>query len=297
MHLNKENNHKAGFVNILGKPNTGKSTLMNALVGDRLSIITSKAQTTRHRIQGIVNGEDFQIVYSDTPGILKPAYKLQEAMLKMTYSALDDADVILYLTDIYEKPEEGNEIIHKLKKTNIPVILAVNKIDLATQEIVHELLNKWGSELPNADLLALSALHGHNISGLFDLILEKLPFSPPYYPKDEITDKPERFFAAEIVREKILMNYHQEIPYSVEVEIEKFTEDDKLIRISTVIYVERISQKGIIIGRKGASLKKTGTDARLEMEKFFSKKVFLEIFVKVKKDWRNNPLLLKQFGY
>ena len=289
--------HKAGFVNIIGKPNAGKSTLMNALVGEKLSIITSKAQTTRHRISGIVNGEDFQIVYSDTPGILKPGYKLQEAMLKSAWSALTDADIILYIADIYEYPGEDDEVVGKIKKSDAELILAINKIDLSNQEEVNILLQKWQQIFPAADIMAISALHGHNIKGVFDLILEKLPEHPPYYPKDELTDKPERFFAAEIIREKILLNYRQEIPYSVETVIESFKEEERLIRIMAVIYTEKESQKGIIIGNKGLALKKTATEARLEMERFFGRKVFLELFVKVKKDWRNNERMLKQFGY
>ena len=289
--------HKAGFVNIIGNPNVGKSTLMNALVGEKLSIITSKAQTTRHRIQGIVNGEDFQIVYSDTPGILKPNYKLQESMLKVARSALNDADIILYVSEISENPEEKSEIIERILKSGVEVILIINKIDLSSQEKVNLLIKKWQNVLPSATILAVSAIHGHNISGLFDLILEKLPENPPYYPKDELTDKSERFFASEIIREKILLNYQQEIPYAVETEIESFKEEEQIIRIKAVIYTEKDSQKGIIIGNKGLSLKKTGTEARIEMEEFFGKKIFLELFVKVRKDWRKNERMLKQFGY
>lgn len=281
----------------MGKPNVGKSTLMNALVGEKLSIITSKAQTTRHRILGIVNREDFQVVFSDTPGILKPNYKLQEVMLRSAKSALTDADIILYVTDTSEYPDKSDEIIETIKTSGTEVILIINKIDLSTQEKVNELVEKWKEILPSATVLALSAIHGYNISGLFDLILEKLPENPPYYPKDELTDKTERFFAAEILREKILMNYKQEVPYSVETEIESFKEEEKIIRIRAVIYTEKESQKGIIIGNGGLALKKTGTEARMEMEQFFNKKVFLEIFVKVRKDWRNNDRMLKHFGY
>ena len=297
MHLNSEKKHKAGFVNILGKPNVGKSTLMNALVGQKLSIITAKAQTTRHRILGIVNGEDFQIVYSDTPGILIPNYKLQEIMLKSAHSALGDADIILYVTEITDKPGENDEIVNKIKNIDLPVILIINKIDLSSQEKVDELVKKWSKELPDADILAVSATHGHNITGLFELILEKLPENPAYFPKDELTDKTERFFASEIIREKIMLNYRQEVPYVVEIDIEAFREEEKIIRISAVIYVEKKKKKGIIIGNKGASIKKTGTEARLEMENFFGKKVFLEMFVKVRKNWRNNDRMLRQFGY
>jgi len=289
--------HKAGFVNIIGKPNVGKSTLMNALVGEKLSVITSKAQTTRHRIQGIVNGEDFQIVYSDTPGILKPHYKLQEAMLRSARSALADADIILYVTDVHEVPGEQEEVIEKINRSDARIILAINKIDLSTQEKVSLLAQKWQNIFPSATILAVSALHAHNTGGLFDMILGILPEHPPYYPKDELTDKTERFFASEILREKILLNYSQEIPYSVEAVIESFREEEKIIRISAIIYTEKESQKGIIIGSKGAALKKTATEARLEMERFFNKKIFLEMIVKVRKDWRNNERMLKQFGY
>jgi GTPase len=295
--LNSPVIHKAGFVNILGKPNVGKSTLMNALVGEKLSIITPKAQTTRHRILGIVNGEDFQIVYSDTPGILEPNYKLQEIMLKSARSAMEDADIVLFVTEVWDNPEEKNEIVEKLKQTDIPVILILNKIDISSQEKVDDLVIKWQNVLPNAHLLAVSALHGHNITGLLNLILEKLPENPPYFPKDELTDRSERFFASEIIREKILLNYRQELPYATEIDIEAFKDEEKIIRISAVIYVERETQKGIIIGSKGSALKKTGTEARLDMEKFFGKKVFLELFVKVRKDWRNNDRMLRQFGY
>ncbi len=297
MLLNNQISHKAGFVNIIGKPNAGKSTLMNALVGEKLSIITSKAQTTRHRIQGIVNGVNFQIVYSDTPGLLEPKYKLQEAMLKFARSALSDADIILFITEVGDKHGYKDDFLNVLRNMNIPVILIVNKIDLSTQEVINSLLENWAQALPSASQIAVSAFYKYNVSGLFEMILEKLPENPPYYPKDELTDKPERFFAAEIIREKIILNYRQEIPYSIEVDIENFKEENKIIRISAVIYTERESQKGILIGNKGASLKKTGTEARLDMEHFFAKKIFLELFVKVRKDWRNNDLLLKKFGY
>jgi len=289
--------HKSGFVNILGNPNVGKSTLMNALSGVKLSIITSKVQTTRHRIMGIVNGENFQIVYSDTPGIMRPVYKMQEQMVKFAYSTLTDADIILYVTDIYENIDLTQDIIARLRKIQIPVLMLINKIDLGTQESVNQKINAWSDILPNAEIIPVSALEKFNLDKIFDRILSLLPESPPYFPKDEITDKSERFFASEIIREKILMNYQKEIPYSVEVEIISFKESDELIRVSANIYVERESQKGIIIGRQGQALKKTGTMARKDLEDFFGKKVFLETLVKVKKDWRNNPRILRQFGY
>ncbi len=270
---------------------------MNAMVGEKISIITSKAQTTRHRIHGIVNGEDFQIVYSDTPGILDPKYKLQENMLKSAREALSDADILIYVTEPGEIPGSRVEFTDKLLKLKIPVILALNKIDLSNQEAVGELQKKWEEILPLALFVPLSATLGFNIEMIFNLIIENLPYSPPYYPKEQLTDKPERFFASEIIREKILMNYKQEIPYSVEIEIEEFKVGPKIIKIRAVIYVERDSQKGILIGNKGDSLKRTGTQARLEMEKFFDQKVFLELFVKVRKDWRNNERMLKNFGY
>ena len=289
--------HKSGFVNILGNPNVGKSTLMNALSGVKLSIITSKVQTTRHRIMGIVNGENFQIVYSDTPGIMRPVYKMQEQMVKFAYSTLTDADIILYVTDIYENIDLTQDIIARLRKIQIPVLMLINKIDLGTQESVNQKINAWSDILPNAEIIPVSALEKFNLDKILDRILSLLPESPPYFPKDEMTDKSERFFASEIIREKILMNYQKEIPYSVEVEIISFKESDELIRVSANIYVERESQKGIIIGRKGQALKKTGTMARKDLEDFFGKKVFLETLVKVKKDWRNNPRILRQFGY
>jgi len=289
--------HKSGFVNIIGSPNVGKSTLMNALVGEKLSIITSKAQTTRHRIQGIVNGEDYQVVYSDTPGLLDPKYKLQETMLRAAKTALTDADVILYVTDIKEKPADLSDIIAKLIKEKIPVILLINKVDKSNQEEVERLAETWSAVLPSARILPVSALEKFNLDGLLKLILELLPEGPPYYSKDELTDKSERFFAGEIIREKILLNYQQEIPYSTEVEIEAFKVEERLIRIAAVIYVERDSQKGILIGNKGSAIKQVGTLARLEMEKFFGQRVFLEMFVKVRKDWRDNENALKSFGY
>jgi GTP-binding protein Era len=289
--------HKSGFVNIIGSPNVGKSTLMNALVGEKLSIITAKAQTTRHRIMGIVNGEDFQIVYSDTPGLLDPKYKLQETMLRTAKSALSDADVILYITEVRENPEALAEITAKLAKIKIPVILVLNKIDKSKQEEVEKIVANWSAILPAARILPVSALEKFNLDGLVKLILEYLPEGPAFYPKDELTDKTERFFAGEILREKILLNYQQEIPYSTEVEIESFKVEERLIRINAVIYVERDSQKGIIIGNKGSAIKLVGTQARIEMEAFFGQRVFLEMFVKVRKDWRNNENALKSFGY
>ena len=289
--------HKAGFVNIIGKPNVGKSTLMNALVGEKLSIITSKAQTTRHRIQGIVNGDDFQIVYSDTPGILLPGYKLQENMLKASRSALTDADILLYVTEADDEPSEETPFLEKVKNAKIPVILVINKIDLSNQEKLEELVGKWEEILPKARIMPVSALEKFNMDVLFNLILKFLPQGEAFYPKDELSDKSERFFAGEIIREKILLNYQQEIPYSVEIEIQDFIVEKKLIRIEAVIYVERDTQKGILIGKSGSALKWTGTDARKELESFFENKVFLSLFVKVKKDWRNNDRQLKAFGY
>ena len=289
--------HRSGFVNILGNPNVGKSTLMNALAGIRLSIITSKVQTTRHRIMGIVNGENFQIVYSDTPGIIKPVYKMQEQMVKSAYSALTDADIILYVTDIFENIDSTQNIIPRLRKTDIPVLLLINKIDLGNQEMVQQKINTWSDVLPNAEIIPVSALQKFNLEKIIDQIISLLPESPPYFPKDEMTDRSERFFASEIIREKILLNYQKEVPYCVEVEIVSFKESDVLIKISANIHVSRESQKGIIIGRQGQALKKTGTMARKDLEDFFGKKVFLEILVKVKKDWRNDPRMLRHFGY
>jgi GTP-binding protein Era len=289
--------HKSGFVNILGNPNVGKSTLMNALTGERLSIITSKVQTTRHRIIGIVNGENFQVVYSDTPGIIRPVYKMQEHMVKSAFSALTDADVILYVTDIQEDTDPAQVILSKLKKMKVPVLLLINKIDLGTQEIVHLKIKAWSEILPDAEIIPISALQKFNLDKVSDRVIELLPEAPPYFPKDALTDKSERFFASEIIREKILLNYQKEVPYSVEVEIVSFKESKELIRISSLIYVNRESQKGILIGRQGQALKKTGTMARKDLELFFRKKVFLEMQVKVKKDWRNNPWILRQFGY
>ena len=289
--------HKSGFVNIIGNPNVGKSTLMNALVGDKISIITSKAQTTRHRIQGIVNGDDYQIVYSDTPGILNPKYKLQEKMLKSASGALSDADVLLYVTDFIDDPEKNKKFIDKVAKVKIPLLLIVNKIDLDSGELLKDVVEKWMSLLPNAEVIPTSALKKINIEVVFEKLLELLPEAPPYYPKDQFTDKSERFFVSEIIREKIILFYKQEIPYSVEIEIERFKDEEKIIRITANIYVIRDSQKGIMIGHKGSSLKHIGTEARMDIENFFGKKVFLELFVKVKKDWKDNERYLKQWGY
>lgn len=289
--------HKAGFVNIVGNPNVGKSTLMNALVGERLSIITAKAQTTRHRIMGIVNGEDFQIVYSDTPGVLKPNYKLQETMLRFSTGALSDADVILYVTDCVEQMDKNRDFIEKVKKNGAPVLLIINKIDLTTPEILDALVEKWHLELPEAILFPVSALEKFNISSIIDKVVELLPESEPYFPKDTLTDKPLRFFASEIIRERILVNYQKEIPYSVEVVIEEYEEGKTLDRVRAIINVARDSQKGIIIGHKGTMLKRVGTEARKELEQFTGKKIFLEMYVKVNEDWRNNEKSLRRFGY
>ncbi len=289
--------HRAGFVNIIGNPNVGKSTLMNALVGERISIITSKAQTTRHRIMGIVNGDDFQIVYSDTPGVLKPNYRLQESMLGFSRSALSDADVLLYVTDVVESEDKNADFLEKVKENPAPVILIINKIDLTDQTGLEKLVEKWQAELPRAEIFPVSALNNFNLDVLLKRIKELLPESPPFFEKDALTDRPARFFVNEIIREKILLNYDKEIPYSTEVVVESFKEDKKLININAVIYVERDSQKGIIIGKQGKSLKRVGMEARKDLETFFEKKIFLELFVKVEKDWRNKELKLKGFGY
>ncbi|AHJ95960.1 GTPase Era [Hymenobacter swuensis] len=292
------NPHRAGFVSIIGKPNVGKSTLMNALMGERLSIVTSKAQTTRHRILGILNGEDFQLVYSDTPGIIQPKYELHNAMMSFVYSSLEDADVILFVTDIYEKHDEEPVVERLRKMVDTPILLLVNKIDQADQAEVEAKVEYWREHLPNATrVLPISALEKFGTGELLDLVLGYLPVHPPYYPKDELTDKPERFFAAEMIREKIFKLYKKEVPYSCEVEIEEFKEDEDIIRMRSIIYVERASQKGIIIGQQGAALKKVGTWAREEMEKFFQKKVFLEIHVKINENWRTDPKALSRFGY
>ncbi len=288
--------HKAGFVNIIGNPNDGKSTLMNALVGQKLAIITSKAQTTRHRIMGIVNGDDFQIIYSDTPGILKPHYMLHESMMKLVDTALQDADVFLFITDVNDHFEHI-EVLEKLKKTNVPVIVLINKIDLSNQQVVNVKMDYWNKILPHATVIPISAGHKFNLEKVFQQIIDVLPESQPYFPKDELTDKSERFFVSEIIREKILMHYQQEIPYSVEVEVENFKQLRTLTKIRALIYVARDSQKNIIIGEGGKSLKRVGTEARKDIEAFIDGKVFLELFVKVNKDWRDNLNQLKKFGY
>lgn len=289
--------HKAGFVNIVGNPNVGKSTLMNALVGEKISIITSKAQTTRHRILGIVNGEDFQIVYSDTPGVLKPNYKMQEVMLEFSKSALTDADVLLYVTDVVDRPEKNAKFVKMVNASSAPVILVINKIDQIDQEQLEKKVEEWKNIIPRAEILPMAALHKFNLEPLLRRIKELLPESPPFFDKDQLTDKPARFFVTEIIREKILLNYDKEIPYSVEVEVERFKEEENIIRINALIYVERDSQKGIIIGKGGKSLKHIGIEARKDIEAFFDKQVYLELYVKVEKDWRSKDDKLRQFGY
>ncbi len=289
--------HKAGFVNIVGNPNVGKSTLMNQLVGEKLSIATFKAQTTRHRIMGIVNTEDTQIVFSDTPGVLKPNYKMQEMMLQFSESALADADILLYVTDVVEDPEKNMDFLEKVSKMSIPVILLINKIDESDQKTLGNLVTKWHGLLPNAEILPISAKNKFGVDILLKRVHELLPESPAFFDKDQLTDKPAKFFVSEIIREKILRYYDKEIPYSVEVVIERFKEDDRQIHISAIIYVERSSQKGIIIGHQGMALKKVSTEARRSLERFFDKKIFLETFVKVDKDWRNSQKELKHFGY
>lgn len=289
--------HKAGFVNIVGNPNVGKSTLMNQLVGEKLSIATFKAQTTRHRIMGIVNTEDTQIVFSDTPGVLKPNYKMQEMMLQFSESALADADILLYVTDVVEDPEKNMDFLEKVSKMSIPVILLINKIDESDQKTLGKLVTKWHGLLPNAEILPISAKNKFGVDILLKRVHELLPESPAFFDKDQLTDKPAKFFVSEIIREKILRYYDKEIPYSVEVVIERFKEDDRQIHISAIIYVERSSQKGIIIGHQGMALKKVSTEARKSLERFFDKKIFLETFVKVDKDWRNSQKELKHFGY
>ena len=291
--------HKAGFVNIVGNPNVGKSTLMNALVGERISIITSKAQTTRHRIMGIVNGDDFQIVYSDTPGVLKPHYKLQKSMLGFSQSALSDADILLYVTDVIDSSEKNADFVEMVKQhtNDYKIILIVNKIDLIDETKLVEIVENWHSILPEAEVIPISATKQFNIEPLLKRIKELLPESPPFFDKDALTDKPERFFVTEIIREKILLNYEKEIPYSVEVVVELFKEESKIIRINAVIYAERDSQKGILIGHQGKSLRKVGMEARKDIEAFFGKQVYLELFIKVEKDWRNRETKLRNFGY
>lgn len=289
--------HKAGFVNIVGNPNVGKSTLMNQLVGERISIATFKAQTTRHRIMGIVNTDDTQIVFSDTPGVLKPNYKLQESMLAFSESALQDADVLLYVTDVVESPEKNKDFLDKVAKMRVPVLLLINKIDQTDQKHLGDIVETWHRLLPNAEILPISALNKFGVDMLLKRIKELLPDSPPYFDKDQLTDKPARFFVSEIIREKILLFYDKEIPYSVEVRVEQFKEDQKHIHINAVIYVERDSQKGIIIGHQGIALKKVSTESRKALERFFGKTVYLEIFVKVDKDWRSSQKELDSFGY
>ena len=293
----EENKHRSGFVNIVGNPNVGKSTLMNLLVGERISIITSKAQTTRHRIMGIVNTPEYQIVYSDTPGVLRPNYKLQEQMLNFSLSALQDADVLLYMTDVVEKFDKNSEFIEKVQKLEQPVLLLINKIDLTTQDKLEELVLQWNLILPKAEVYPISALNNFSIDLIQRRIIQLLPVSPPYFEKDALTDKPARFFVAEIIREKALLYYQKEIPYSIEVAVEEFKDEGKLLRIRALIMVERDSQKGIIIGHKGKALKKLGTVARKDIEKFFDKKVYLELYVKVEKDWRDRDNILRSYGY
>lgn len=290
-------NHKAGFVNIIGNPNVGKSTLMNAFIGEKLSIITSKAQTTRHRILGIVNGEDFQVVFSDTPGIIKPAYELQESMMGFVKSAFEDADVLLYMVEIGEQELKDDGFFKKITNAKIPVLLLLNKIDKSNQNELEIQVQLWATKVPNAEIIAISALEGFQVKEVFNRILELLPESPAFYPKDQLTDKPERFFINETIREKILLYYKKEIPYAVEVNTEEFLEEEKIIRIRSVIMVERDTQKGIIIGHKGTALKRVGTEARNDLETFFGKQIHIELYVKVNKNWRTNQNQLKRFGY
>ena len=289
--------HKSGFINIIGNPNVGKSTLMNNLVGEKLSIITSKAQTTRHRILGIVNGDNFQLIFSDTPGIIKPSYELQDSMMDFVKSALEDADVILYMVEIGEKSIKDPDIQNKIQSAKVPTIILLNKIDLSNQEDIENEINIWSNKYPNADIYPISALNNFNTEKVINRIIELIPKSPAYFPKDQLTDKPERFFVNEKLREKILLYYNKEIPYSVEVVTEEFKEEESIIKIRSQILVERESQKGIIIGHKGVALKKIGTKSRIDLEKFFGKKVFIELHVKVSKNWRSNSNQLKKFGY
>lgn len=289
--------HRSGFVNIIGHPNVGKSTLMNQLVGEKLSIITSKAQTTRHRILGIVNEEDYQIIYSDTPGVIEPAYKLQEGMMKFVFNSLEDADLFLLMVECGQQQFKNEKLFEFLRQTETPIILLINKIDVSNQEVLEEQMEHWHKELPKAEVMPISALHNFNIELLKEKIVKMLPECPPYYPKDSLTDKTERFFVEEKIREKILLNYEQEVPYSTEVLVEEFKEEEDIIRIRANIFVSRDSQKGILIGRGGSKLKKVGTEARKELEAFFEKKIYLNLFVKVNKDWRNDEGQLKRFGY
>ena len=289
--------HKAGYVNIIGNPNVGKSTLMNALIGQKLSIITHKAQTTRHRILGILNEKDYQIVFSDTPGVIDPVYKLQESMMNFVYSAFQDADVIIYMIEIGEKGLKDQKLFERLKKTEVPVLVLLNKIDLSEQDFVTKEIERWGAEFPNAELLPISALNNFNMDVIKKKLVDMLPVCPPYYDKDAITDKSERFFIEEIIREKILKHYKKEIPYSVEIEVEEFFEEEEIIKIRAIIYVMRESQKGILIGHKGMGLKRIGSEARRDIERMLGKSVFLETPVKVKKNWRNDKRELKKFGY
>lgn len=289
--------HRSGFVNIIGNPNVGKSTLMNALVGERLSIITSKAQTTRHRIMGIVDGEDFQIVYSDTPGILKPAYKLQESMMNFVRGAVDDADIILYVTDTVEQSDRSDEIVERIVHSGIPAIVVINKIDLSTPEALEAIVDRWHKKMPDAEIVPVSAKEKFNMKGLLEAILRRLPEGEPFYPKDTLTDRPMRFFASEIIREKIMLSYDKEIPYCCQIEIDSYKEEPAIDRISATIYVARNSQKGIVIGHKGEKLKRVGQAAREDLERFLGKKVFLQLFVKVQEGWRDNERQLQRFGY
>lgn len=295
--MQQPQNHRSGFVNIVGNPNVGKSTLMNLLVGEKISIITAKSQTTRHRIIGIVNTPDYQIVYSDTPGVLRPNYRLQEQMLKFSLSALDDADVILYVTDPIEKIEKNDRFLSKVQQTTLPVLLLINKIDLTRQEELEKLVDQWHNMLPKAEIYPISALNRFGVAPVQKRILALLPDSPPFFEKDALTDKPARFFVSEIIREKALLLYRKEVPYSIEVVVQEFKEEKDLLRIRALILVERETQKGIVIGHQGENLKKLGTNARKDIERFFEKKVFLQLFVKVEKDWRNRDNLLRAFGY
>lgn len=293
----QQQTHRSGFVNIVGNPNVGKSTLMNRLVGEKISIITAKSQTTRHRIIGIVNTPDYQIVYSDTPGVLRPNYKLQQQMLNFSLSALDDADVLLYVTDVVEKIDKNDEFLSKVQRLRLPVLLLINKIDLTTQEKLEEMVSQWRQLLPEAEIYPISASNNFGVDTVQKRILELLPESPPYFEKDALTDKPARFFVTEIIREKALLIYQKEVPYSIEVVVEEFKDEKDIIRIRAIVLVERDTQKGIVIGHKGESLKKLGTMARKDIERFFEKKVFLQLYVKVEKDWRDRDNLLKTFGY